>query len=52
MVDVGPCYASSAGGSIQNIFGDGMSCAATRNVMVAHDSGFGDNKCGRDSGGC
>ena len=29
-----------------------MSCAATRNVKVAHDKKFGDNKCGRDSGDC
>ena len=29
-----------------------MSCAATRNVKVAHDNKFGDNKCGRDSGDC
>ena len=26
--------------------------AATRNVKVAHDNKFGDNKCGRDSGDC
>ena len=29
-----------------------MSCAATRNVKVAHNNKFGDNKCGRDSGDC
>ena len=34
-----------------NIPAGGMSCAATRNVKVAHDIKFGDNKCGRDSGG-
>ena len=29
-----------------------MSCAATRSVNVAHDSGFGDSEIGRDSGDC
>ena len=49
MVDVGPCYTSSAGGSNTNTPAGGMSCAATRIVKVVHDSRFGDNKCGRDS---
>ena len=29
-----------------------MSCAATRNVKVAHDNKFGDSESGRDSGDC
>ena len=35
-----------------NIPAGGVSCAATRNVKVAHDIKFGDNKCSRDSGDC
>ena len=41
-----PWYASIAGGSVQTHL------VATRSGNVAHNSGFGDNESGQDSGDC